>query len=309
MLRAQPHALNPSMPNNNAARRMEWLLARVRSINDPTRAGELAVDVWPTVFEIGDAVSPDRDHEVARLLRLAMREVDAVQAQLQARGSSETTFAATLGRVRNSLSLRALNAQWQPSIYNALDDTVLGFMMLAADLLPEDEPALTSQQIAEARSIIGEFRASVESASVPPILMEFLRRQAALMEGAFRAYPIAGARAFREAAEQASVDWVRSAADIAEYEHTAPVQSAKTVWSRIQEIATTIDLIGKTAGVVLAGGRFALRVLALKGVIAPTTVADLELLLDSASPKLLSAGGAGSESTGHDTRNSTMVGV
>jgi hypothetical protein len=298
------------MPNNNAARRLIWLMQKVREANNSQRATELAADVWPHVFDItGHSSTYARDHEVGRLLDLALEQVNLLESQLRAHGAERDTFDANLNKIRNAISLRALNAQWQQYIVQPFDDGLANWLKLAADILPEDEPVLSSEQLASAREVIAEFRQSLASADLPPHIMTFLGRQLAYMESALRAYPIAGARAFRDAAERAAADWVQNGEEVKPYENDSTVKKAKGVWPRIQELAPKIVLVHAAVVAVFKGAFFVAQLAHGFHVLPPAVDKTLQPLFDlygEKGPKLLPSGSAASDGAASSVTDVTI---
>ncbi len=243
------------------------------------RVSSPAGDVWPVVFDTGDGMPIAGDPEVARLLTLASQQVDMVQRALHARHLEEATYAKYLTAIRHALSLRHLQATWQQVAMAPFSEPVIASMEMAAGLLDETEPAITIEQMSDVRKIVAEFREAVgvSAADVPPVVVGFLLRQAALIEGALRAYPIVGAKAFRDASDAAIVDVVEHAQDVREYIDATPVVLWARLWPRVAKVCRGIAVISigvgaackdVTAAINLLDGYHALPPAAMK-VLAP----------------------------------------
>lgn len=177
----------------NAAWRVYNLIESVAHTGDDRPAHR----VWATAFGLDHEVSSKDPFEVQSRLSLLRSEIENIESQMDALGYSEELYVPYLGRVRKTVTISNLDAQWQSYKQYLKSDTLLA-IRYCAELTP-NEAEVSMEELQEVLQKVVEFRAEIESMGISHSMRQFLLNQLDIIERGVQNYPIQGGTAIREA--------------------------------------------------------------------------------------------------------------
>ncbi|MBK8060524.1 MAG: hypothetical protein IPK33_22330 [Gemmatimonadetes bacterium] len=263
---------------NNPAGRLAALLDRLGE--QFNQQDTYLLDAWRGVFGAGssDPLGPKVDeHEIARLLQLALAELNQIERQVAQRNLGQR-YTPHIAQVRDLLSLRLLYSVAK-QVGAAAMGTPREVLHTLADFLFESEASLTEEELTSASRAVAEMRKQLHEDAlnnrVSTSVLSFFNNQLDVMDRAVRDYPIVGAGAFRNASLEAVIAVLTHppvspvSPDVRDTRNE--LEPAWLWWDRIcawwrareaeaERKATRLVLIADLASHLIQGGTVALRV-------------------------------------------------
>ena len=221
------------MPNNfNSASRLLKILRRVasQSPNAPT------LDVWASAFDI-DTSEPGSQFRVAERIEALLIEIKAIRIGMAKKGFSDTLYDGPLGRVQGVLTLHMLVQGWGSSSPQLTEQLVLHPLAFCAEILPNEENEISSEEISELEKLLSEFELAETLADIPDALRDLIDRHVALIRDALRMYAITGASSLRKAVRAATGDLVEAQEVIVANKGKPAVAKFGHLWKRVDQIS------------------------------------------------------------------------
>lgn len=249
---------SPAQPTN-AARRLVGLLDRIMGQVGLNRQMPM-IDVWRTLFALEQEGGPVAlELEIARMLRVVLGETAAVRAALATAQIVPDAYEPHLTAVADLLSVGKLPYGVEAVCAGALA-TPRAVLHAFGQMLPvEHEPMLDEATLTEALAILRAMRVELAEDGLSPTLRTYFDRQLDRMMAAVREYPIRGAAAFRDAAEESVVALAMDGAlpNARSTEEAAAVARWRERfvgwWQQFERVATRAVLIGDTVTLLLSG--------------------------------------------------------
>lgn len=240
--------------NLNSASRLIALLQQAAAQSDNTPV----LEVWANLFALTETNQNRKAIAVAERLRSMHRELDIVSDQLRNASFSTELYEGHLSRIEHALSTMLLPGTWN-QVKQYLPPDVLTALAFCSEILPDEETQISEQELAEIKSKVEELRATLDDATIPPRLSQLIRHHIELIEHALAEYPIAGAKAFREAGRAALGEIIEAKDTISASRETPAVSQLESTWKTVNQ-ATDIALkaeklaqLGQKAWDMIAG--------------------------------------------------------
>lgn len=106
-----------------------------------------------------------------------------------------------------------------------------------SEILPDEEAVISSEELAEILGLVADLRDAAQSDNIPTSLRALLLHHVELIQRAVAAYPIAGVKALREAAQTGLGELVESKEAVAEHSNTEAVSKLSETWKKVSDVA------------------------------------------------------------------------
>lgn len=221
------------MPQNlNSATRLHRVLQQAGNHGD----GVQVMEAWAKIFGIVESNPNKRALLVAERLAAMQRELEHVQIQMRQANFSESLYTGALTNIEQALSSMLLSGNWNQVKQYLLRETFVA-LAFCTEIIPDEESDISQEALAEISNLVADLRASLLEANISPRLQELIKHHISLIERAIAEYPIAGAKALREAA-RAGLGELIEVREVLKEEKDAPsVGKLGTAWKRVNEAA------------------------------------------------------------------------
>ncbi|CAG0967922.1 hypothetical protein RHDC4_01093 [Rhodocyclaceae bacterium] len=129
-----------------------------------------------------------------------------------------------------------LGGAWNQVKQYLLRETFVA-LAFCTEIIPDEESNISEEALAEISNLVADLRSSMEDANISPRLHELIDHHISLIERAIAEYPIAGAKALREAARTGLGELIEVREVLKEEKDTPSVNKLGTAWKRVNETA------------------------------------------------------------------------
>ncbi len=164
------------------------------------------------------------------------RELELVRAGMAKADFSEGLYAPALNAVESALSPLLLPATWNQVRSNLSTETLLA-LGFCSEILPDEESEIPLVELQAIEGLVAELEGLLRNSSLPPRLQAVLRHHVELMRQALAEYPIAGAKALREAARSGLGELVEVREAVVENNKSAEVSKLAQAWKQLNTAA------------------------------------------------------------------------
>jgi hypothetical protein len=221
------------MPKNiNSASRLDVLLRSIPDHPDNTQT----LEVWASLFGINEQNQNKKSVAVSELLAAMYRELELVREQMLKASFSEHLYATSVTRIENALSTMLLPTTWNQVRQHLTPETFIT-LSFCGEILPDEETQIESSELTEIYEQIDELQASLANSQLPLRLRALIEHHISLIRRALAEYPIAGARALREAARTALGELIEVREDVASNREAPEISKLGAIWKSINKAA------------------------------------------------------------------------
>lgn len=221
------------MPQNlNSATRLYRLLEQAGNHGD----GVQVMETWAKILGITEPKPNKRALVVAERLAAMLRELEQVQMQMRQANFSESLYANAIANIEHALSSMLLGGSWN-QVKQYLQRETFVALAFCTEIIPDEETDISPEALAEISALVADLRASTLDAAISPRLRELIEHHISLIERAISEYPIAGAKALREAARTGLGELIEVRDVITEEKEAPSVGKLGAAWKRVNETA------------------------------------------------------------------------
>lgn len=220
--------------NINSASRIHALLSA--AINQPNKA---IWGVWADVFGVKGANDTETAEMVLERLHWLHIELQLLQAQAQKASLSPHLYEGALSRIRSALSPVILGSSWEGTRGNLAPEVLLTVAFLN-EVLPDEESAISEEELQRIADMAQELAASLAHSDLPEALRRLIEHHLHLIGKALAQYKIHGARALREAGRTAL-------GEIVELKDTVQASKQSDELSRLGKLWKNVNTAADTA--------------------------------------------------------------
>lgn len=234
----------------NSASRLVSLLTSIP--NQAENAGTL--DVWARVFAIHENDSHTKAGLVAERLITTSNEVELVRNQLSAALVGEDSYAPAITHLQAFLSPLQLGHTWQKTRANFTTDTLVA-LRLFAEMLPDEETSISAEELASIAALVQELEDLLAESTLPTRLTALIKRHIKMIRRALAEYPIAGAKALKDAAHTALGELIDAKREIDPHKAAPEVGKLRAVWARVwnaADVALKVEQLAEMADKLLS---------------------------------------------------------
>jgi len=105
------------------------------------------------------------------------------------------------------------------------------------NLLTDDGVAISKDDLAELSKDIEHLRQNVQTSDLPASVKEFILHQVSIITGAIRDYPLAGVKAFKQAAKDAIFHETEHSEIVVQYRETPQMTSLKAIQAKVVKVS------------------------------------------------------------------------
>jgi hypothetical protein len=185
----------------NPAKRLSRLIEVVAQKHDSTSTAA----VWAEALGLDPTEAQTDPHEVQAKLTMLRLEVDLAGKLMNETAFAKDLYEPYLSRVRSTISVGNISAQWANYKHNLQADTRLA-LMYCAQILPA-EPEVSMEELQSVLDSVHRLRQEIEETELAPAVREFLLHQLAIIEKGIQDYPIRGGSAIKDAFKQGFADF------------------------------------------------------------------------------------------------------
>lgn len=221
------------MPQNrNSAARLFALLKAIPAHPDNTQT----LAVWSALFNLQDSNANRLSRVVADRLAAMNRELDLVRAGMVKAGFSETLYTNALNAFEAALTPMLLPHTWNNARPYLTAENFLA-LNFCSEILPDEESEITQSELEDIRGLVDELNQLLSDSTLPARLQAVLAHHVELMLQALAEYPIAGAKAFREAARTGLGELIEAKDIVMEHQSSKEVGKLGEAWKKLNNAA------------------------------------------------------------------------
>ena len=224
----------------NAATRLLAILERARQPRPPNSQ---ALDCWCEVLEVAPTEQSIREREVARQLSTMQEELGAVRLQLEKQEIEKKTYDSALIRINSALSVTTIGGQFVTVQQHLVPETMSVLALVGQMLLNDEEDPLTSDEIQELLTTVGQLEETVTNGSLPGVVKRFLCEQLAIIRRGLLDYRIRGAAALQQASLDAAVHWATRPSSADSFRQNKEMVATRGLWGKITKYGARTLLI------------------------------------------------------------------
>jgi hypothetical protein len=226
----------------NSASRLNAVLSQAAGMADSVAA----LTIWSSIFPIQEPNDVRKALRVSERLQWLFQELEILRSQMRAKNFSEELYTSAFNRIEQAISPLGLLAAWSSVKQHLAPETliVLGF---CTELLPDEESQIDPKELDDVRYQVQELEGLLEASSLPDGLKALIRHHIELIRRALDQYPIAGAKALREAARTALGELVEVRDTVRESSKTEEVSKLGAIWKKINDISDVAIKADKVA--------------------------------------------------------------
>jgi hypothetical protein len=232
------------MPNNiNSASRLVAILKSIPSQN-PNRQ---PIEVWSDLFMIQDVNPHRKTILVGERLSAMHREIELVQEQMRKANFSDHLYGAAVSHIENALSAMLLATQWSQVLQYLTPETFVA-LSFCGEILPDEESIIEPNELTSIAAQVQELEDSLAASTLPPRLLALMRHHIDLIRRALAEYPIAGAKALREAARIALGEIIEIKETVTANREAPELGKLGAVWKHVNgaaDIALKADKVSQ----------------------------------------------------------------
>ena len=221
------------MPKNrNSASRLLALLTSFPAHADNTQT----LAVWSALFNLQEPNTHRLSRVVADRLTTMNRELDLVRVGMDQAGFSEGLYTSALSAFEAALSPMQLPNTWNGVRQHLTAENLLA-LGFCGEILPDEESEIAQEELDEIRSLVDELNLLLANSTLPLRLQAVLSHHVELMLQALAEYPIAGAKALREAARTGLGELIEVRDIIVEHQTSKEVSILGEAWKKVNKAA------------------------------------------------------------------------
>ena len=152
---------------------------------------------WSKVLGLDALDKAEANYRIADSLSLIRAELDHLQEQMGQLSVNADLYVPYLKRCRNALNISNLQNGWSGCRGQIKEDTLLS-LKLCADLTPDEEVNLSSEELEEILQRVQDLREQLENSKLPSSMQARIAKHLGLISSAIQKYPIVGAAALRD---------------------------------------------------------------------------------------------------------------
>jgi hypothetical protein len=222
------------MPKNiNSASRLVALLQNATNLQGNLQT----LEIWALLFKINEANHHKKSILVVERLGAMYREIDLVRDQMQEAKYSEALYVPALSRLENALSTMLLPNTWQTVSQYLTPETFVA-LSFCGEILPNEELLISPDDLASIEVQVQELEDLLTTSTIPPSLRALIAHHITIIRKALAEYPIAGAKALREAGRAVVGDFVEAHEKIKSHRDSPEVTKLSDVWKRVNDAAS-----------------------------------------------------------------------
>lgn len=216
----------------NSAARILRILEKASSVPDNTQA----LEGWAKILGIDEGNPNKLVLIVSDQIAALSRELDLTATGMEAAQFPKTLYDGVIDKVRHAISPMVFPSEWsQVRVYFGPD--VLTSFAYCSEILPDEESIISDADLKEIELKAAELKKSLDDTSIPPRLRKLIEHHVELILRALREYPVAGAKAFREAGREALGEIIEARDEIAPERNTPVVSKLEATWKKVNEAA------------------------------------------------------------------------
>lgn len=194
------------------------------------------LSVWSTLFNLQDTNVNRLSRVVADRLAAMNRELDLVRAGMGKAGFSEALYANSLNAFESALSPMLLPHTWNNARQHLSAENFLA-LSFCSEILPDEESEITQSELDEICGLVAELNRLLADSTLPARLRALLAHHVELMLQALAEYPIAGAKALREAARTGLGELIEAKDLVVEHQASKEVSKLGEAWKKFNNAA------------------------------------------------------------------------
>jgi hypothetical protein len=193
---------------------------------------------------------------MAVLVRLIwlQEELNAIREGMKEKNFSESLYEPSLAQVQNAFAPLALGMKWADNGRVHLKAEVLSALAFCAEILPDEEAAVSEDDLAAIRSAAAELEVLLEVTTLPAQLRAIIKHHIDLIHAALDKYPIAGVAALRDAAWTAAGELMQAQSDPGmggtDFSSQTEVKQLHGLWDKVN---STVEAAVKTESIYQLG--------------------------------------------------------
>lgn len=215
----------------NSASRIHAQLERALQQTDAA-----AWAVWANVFGVKGTNDQQTVELVLPQLHWLHVELQLLEEQVRVLPLSAHLYESAVTRVRQVISPLNLGSGWN-GIRGSLTPDVMLALAWCNEMLPDEESAIDPADFLEIQGQVEELDTLLGRSELPERIKKLIAHQLELIRTALAQYPIAGARALREAGRSALGEIIESREDVREQPDTEAVGRLAELWKRVNTVA------------------------------------------------------------------------
>jgi hypothetical protein len=221
------------MPKNvNSASRLDNLLKSIPTHPDSTQT----IEIWASLFQVQEGSPQRRGFVVSERLATMYRELDIVGSQMAAKGFSEELYTPAISQLEAAFSTMNLYNPWPHARQYLTAETMIA-LAFCGEIIDNEEDLIGAEELTEIADKVRELEQSLLDSTLPPRLKSLIHHHIDLIRKALAEYPIAGARALRQAARTALGEIVEVREEISAHPNSQEIANLGAAWKRINSAA------------------------------------------------------------------------
>ena len=151
-------------------------------------------------------------------------------------GFSEGLYANALNAFESAFSPMLLPHTWNSARQHLTAENLLA-LSFCSEILPDEESEITQSELDEIRGLVSELNQLLADSTLPGRLRALLAHHVELMLQALAEYPIAGAKALREAARTGLGELIEAKDIVVEHQASKEVSKLGEAWKKFNNAA------------------------------------------------------------------------
>jgi hypothetical protein len=189
--------------SSNPAARISRLVARALSAGH----SNYTVDVWAIALGLPvGGTGFDSTHRVAHLLGECIEEARTLRRAMEQMGVPEGLYEPYVARVEKLFAFTGLHATWNSTINHFAVSEVMLALAWCSHVLPEDDDAVSADDLAELAGLLGELEEALQAPGLPEVIRAAFAKHLAGMKRALELVPVRGAKPMKIAARAILAD-------------------------------------------------------------------------------------------------------
>jgi hypothetical protein len=155
---------------------------------------------------------------------------------MAAKGFSEELYAPATSQLEAAFSTMNLYNPWPHARQYLTAETTVA-MAFCGEIIDNEEDLIGTEELTEIANKVRELEQSLVDSTLPPRLKSLIQHHIDLIRRALAEYPIAGARALRQAARTALGEIVEVREEISAHPNSQEIANLGAVWKRVNAAA------------------------------------------------------------------------
>jgi hypothetical protein len=194
------------------------------------------VEGWVKLLDVQEKHPRKRVVAITSLMQAMNHEVESTVAGLQKLDFPPKLYEGQFSKIENAISPLILGQNWG-NVQQYLTPETLTALAYCAEILPDEESQISSEEIASIQGCLVELRETLSDSTVPPRLRSLIEHHVALIERALSEYPISGAIALREAGRTALGEMIEARDQISEAKDHPATSKLEKTWKAVNSAA------------------------------------------------------------------------